>query len=165
MGHSHTKWRVARPQEKPADRAARPVSGAVCQVCGGVKPTLSPVARLGRVQVLAAPGSETTLLPLVQPLLAALQLLLRSMTVVEPCRLYEGAVWDLLSDWGALQITLGRHLAQWHHPSRGGALQPLALLECTLHKAHLCGCCRPSGIMMCVVALVAHHDAHPRTCL
>ena len=93
-----------------------------------------------------------------QPLLAALQLLLLSMKVVEPCRLYEGAVWGLLSDWGALQITLGRHLAQWHQPSRGGALQPLALLECTLHKAHLCGCWCPGGIMLCVVALVAHHD-------
>ena len=64
-------------------------------------------------------------------------------------------MWDLLREWGPLQITPGHHPAEWRQPSRGTPLQRMVLVGCTLHEAHL----------VVAVAFMAHDEVLEVTAL
>ena len=59
-------------------------------------------------------------------------------------------------EWGPVEITPGRHPAEWCRPTHGSALQRVALVGFTLHKAHLEAAAAPAAHddVLKVIALV-----------
>ena len=89
------------------------------------------------MRVVAAAGRTTTALPPVQPTAPALWALLPSTTAVQPLRLHQGESRDTIRESGIARITPGRHPAEWKQPSQEGALRCVALVDYTVHEAHL----------------------------
>ena len=107
------------------------------------------------MRVVAATARTTAALPPAQPTAAALWALLPSTTTVQPLRLYKGESYDKIRQRGITQITPGRHPAERKQPSQDGALRCVALVGCTVHKAHLAA----------AAALAAHDAAQHVTAL
>ena len=68
--------------------------------------------------------------------------------MVQPHCLYQGESRDTIREWGITQITPGRHLSEWKQPFQERALRCVALVGCTVHKAHLAA-----------AAAIAAHDS------
>ena len=97
----------------------------------------SETANRARVQVVAAPGRQKAGPQAIQPTVATLQALLPDATAVQPRRLYQGADQETLRAWGPVQVTPGRHPAEWRKPKRADAMRCVVLVGCTIHEAHL----------------------------
>ena len=89
------------------------------------------------MQVVAAPGRQRAGPQAIQPTVATLQALLPDATEVQPRRLYEGTDRETLQAWWPVQVTPGRHPAEWRKPKRADAMRCVVLVGCTIHEAHL----------------------------